>query len=94
MRKFVPQAKPEEIKEFIANLGYSVEDIYDYEGIEVIGFKVTNTALRLGYDIIINGKVIGKGSLTMLTPLEMSKEEIELNQRLYQKLYYRFREKN
>ena len=92
-RKFRYYAKPEEIKQYLIERGYSIQDLYSRYETEPTGLAIVDTTVRLDYDLVIGESVVAEGMITMRnTPITTGgdPEKAERSLKLYQKLYRRF----
>lgn len=92
---FSYSAEPKEIRAFIEDLGYEVKVAYSPDGKE-IGFDILGTTIELGYDVVVNGKLVGYGSISMSTIFDhsthtfLAPEKAKRSKKLYQELKQKF----
>ena len=103
VRKFVYNAKPEVVADYLRDSGYEIEYVTSRDGKEVIGFSVIDTTVQLSYDLDRNGLTIGRGMISLrhsiLIPdpqdphnklVDEDPERYQRSLRLYRKLYQKF----
>jgi hypothetical protein len=97
--KFIYYAEPEEIKEYLTELGYQTEEAYYASGEGPFGFNVPGTTLQVGYDTVFPNALTGKvaavayGSISVSNSAFATGVDNEIADRsieLYNKLYRRF----
>ncbi len=106
VRRFRYYAKPEEIRKYLEELGYEIEERCTQDGKEATGFDVRNTTVGLSYDPIVRGHVVGYGMIGLkestLDPdpnnpnnmlVNSDPERYETSLRLYRKLQRQFGKK-
>jgi hypothetical protein len=93
-RRFRYYATPDELKRFLHGLGYETQDVYSQNGERVTSFRVSDANIDVGYDIVVQGRVVGHGLVGLNTnPFQpdYSPGKAEASLKLYQKLYRKFR---
>jgi hypothetical protein len=95
MRRFQPHATADEVKQFLTELGYELEDAYYPDGGEPFGFYVRGTTLQFDYDILHEGHVIGYGGISLNNHRTVDDPESQdRSAKLFNRLYRRFRQLN
>jgi len=92
MRRFVYKGMPDDIKNYLSELSYQTEDIYNSEG-EAIGFSIVGTTIKVGYKSVA-GRWIEGATVSMLNDpvvLEEEPQKVQQSLMIYPKLYRRFR---
>jgi len=92
-RQFKFYVEPEEIRQYLTNSGYETADVLHRERNEVIGFRVLNMSVVIGYDLIFDGRVVAQRLIALeSTPPSTDTNSERTNQslKLYLKLYRRF----
>jgi hypothetical protein len=94
MRKFQYQARPDEVRQFLERLGFATDLTYGRYEPDPIGFTVRGTTVRLDYDLVVDGRIVAFGMISMLnTPISTGDDPqiAAASVKLYEKLYRRFR---
>ena len=92
-RQFPYYVEPDEVRQYLNELGCQTEDIYNREQDKVVGFLVCDTSVIVGYDLVSSGRIVAQREIAFKndpywTGGDSEKEERSL--KLYQKLYRRF----
>jgi hypothetical protein len=94
VRRFVYNTASSEIKEYLQDQGYQIQEYYSTTG-EPVGFDVVGTTIRLGYQFV-DGRYVQGATISMLNHpavVEHEPETVGQSVRLYERLYRRFRKK-
>jgi hypothetical protein len=93
-RHFIYQVSPAELKDYLHQSGYETEELFNREGTQTLGFKVSKTTLVVGYPIWLQGREVAKGGVTLRNTPDATQGKLEMAEqslKLFHKLYRRFR---
>lgn len=102
-RRFRYCRTADEIRDYLAGLGFQTREDYSEDGLVATGFTVVDTTVDLSYDIIVDGRIVANGMVRLSDELsvpdprnpynriiDVDPQRYERSRKLYQKLYRRF----
>lgn len=92
-RSFRYYAKVEELRRYIEASGYRTEEAYQRDG-RPYGFIVCDTTIQVDYDIVVEGRTVGYGGVSLRNGpaiFDGDTGKAERSFKLYLKLYRRYR---
>ena len=93
-RKFQYYANPDEVRQFLERLGFATDLAYSRYETEPIGFTVRGTTVRLDYNLVVDGRIVAFGMISVSTTPISTGDDPQIaaaSVQLYEKLYRGFR---